>query len=485
MDDSAQDNSGQLNDNERRGLEGNVRRFVIFRLFYSARFYYPVFTVLFLDYGLSLEQFSILNIVWAITIVLCEVPSGALADLIGRKRLVVFAASLMVVEMALIVFAPMNSPTLLFLMFLGNRMCSGLSEAAASGADEALAYDSLKKLGREEQWSALLEKVSVVVAIGFSTTMILGAFAYDPGIVNGLLDAMNENWQLAESTVIRLPVVLTLCTSLIVLFTALGLYDLDTGSEHEQHDTREQLSEDVHAVTAAFRQILIAARWTLGHRFVLFVILAALALDSVGRQFVVLASEYWRAIDIPISAFGFVGAGLAMLGIVNARISRYLVNHRSPIFNFLVLSAILMVGLTGITFLIPYWGVIFAVGAFAMMSMVQFQSSFYINRAVDSRHRATVLSFRGLALNLGLGLASLLYTFVVAGLRLRADDQLTAEEVERLVFDQSLLVFPFYYLLLFIVLITAARFSISDCGIFFERPDPNRNSQAAEDSQEK
>jgi len=150
-----------------------------------------------------------------------------------------------------------------------------------------------------------------------------------------------------------------------------------------------------------------------------------------------------------------------------------------------VLSAILMVGLTGITFLIPYWGVIFAVGAFAMMSMVQFQSSFYINRAVDSRHRATVLSFRGLALNLGLGLASLLYTFVVAGLRLRADDQLTAEEVERLVFDQSLLVFPFYYLLLFIMLIIAARFSISDCGIFFERPGPNRNSQAAEDSQEK
>jgi len=103
-------------------LEGNLRRFTIFRLFYSARFYYPVFTVLFLDYGLTLEQFAILNIVWALTIVLAEVPSGALADIVGRKRLVVFAAAMMVVEMALIVFAPIGASPLLFLFFLSNRI---------------------------------------------------------------------------------------------------------------------------------------------------------------------------------------------------------------------------------------------------------------------------------------------------------------------------------------------------------------------------
>ena len=87
-------------------LEANLKRFIAFRLLYSARFYYPVFTVLFLDYGLTLEQFAILNIVWALTIVGAEVPSGALADIVGRKRLVVFAAVLMVAEMALIAFAP-------------------------------------------------------------------------------------------------------------------------------------------------------------------------------------------------------------------------------------------------------------------------------------------------------------------------------------------------------------------------------------------
>jgi len=53
------------------------------------RFYYPVFAVLFLDFGLSVGQFAVLNAIWAATIVLCEVPSGALADAVGRRALVV------------------------------------------------------------------------------------------------------------------------------------------------------------------------------------------------------------------------------------------------------------------------------------------------------------------------------------------------------------------------------------------------------------
>ena len=56
----------------------NIRCFVAFRLLFNARFYYPVFTILFLDYGLTIEQFALLNSVWAATIVIAEVPSGAL-----------------------------------------------------------------------------------------------------------------------------------------------------------------------------------------------------------------------------------------------------------------------------------------------------------------------------------------------------------------------------------------------------------------------
>lgn len=459
-------------------LESNLRRFIVFRLLYTARFYYPVFTVLFLDYGLTLEQFAVLNLVWALTIVLAEVPSGALADIVGRKRLVVFAASMMVLEMALIAFAPIGSSSLLFLLFLGNRICSGLSEAAASGADEALAYDSLKALGREEDWSKLLERTTFIVSIGFFTTMILGAFAYDPTIVNGLLGFINEAWVLPESIVIRLPVLLTLVTACAVFVTALGFYDLDEAAIADKKSKRkaEQGPDTEHPLLEPFRQIGAAAKWTFNHRFVLFVILAGLALDSVGRQFAVLSSEYYRIIDIPVSWFGFIGAGMSLVGIVNAKISRYLVNNHSPITNFLILSAVLMVGLIGLALAIPLYGVLFAVGAFAMMGMVQFQASYYINKEVDSSIRATVLSFKGLALNLGLGVASLLYTAYVAGLRSQQQGLLSDEALETRVFIDSLAAFPVYYVVLFALVIIAARVMIRDCNVFFAKPGARKKA---------
>ncbi|MCP3896253.1 MAG: MFS transporter, partial [Bacteroides sp.] len=51
----------------------NVKLFIAFRIFFNARFYYPVFTILFLDFGLTISQFALLNAVWAATIVILEV----------------------------------------------------------------------------------------------------------------------------------------------------------------------------------------------------------------------------------------------------------------------------------------------------------------------------------------------------------------------------------------------------------------------------
>src|SRR6478752_5505210 len=87
-------------------LSGNPRRFVLFTVFYNARAYYPVLAVLFLDLGLTLDQFVLLNLIWAATIFLFEVPSGALADTVGRRKLLIFAASLMIMEMLCLLFAP-------------------------------------------------------------------------------------------------------------------------------------------------------------------------------------------------------------------------------------------------------------------------------------------------------------------------------------------------------------------------------------------
>ena len=94
---------------------------------------------MFLDYGLTLGQFGILNGLWAVTIVLLEIPRRS--DTIGRRKLLIFGAVCMLLEMGVLLVAPIGGGTWLFVLFAFNRLLSGAAEAAVSGADEALAYD--------------------------------------------------------------------------------------------------------------------------------------------------------------------------------------------------------------------------------------------------------------------------------------------------------------------------------------------------------
>ena len=194
----------------RTPLSRNIPLFIAFRVLFNARWYYPVLAVLFLDFGFSVEEYALLNVAWAAAIVGLEVPSGALADQFGRKRMVVFAAVLMVVEMAVFAFAPRGNPTLLFALFLVNRVLSGAAEASASGADEALAYDSLVAEGRTGEWPNVLEQLMRWQSVAFFVTMMVGAAAYDANFIQGIFDTVGLPWKVTQEMSMRFPIYLTL-----------------------------------------------------------------------------------------------------------------------------------------------------------------------------------------------------------------------------------------------------------------------------------
>ena len=73
---------------------------------------------MFLDFGLTISEFATLNLVWAISIILLEVPSGALADQLGRKKLVVISALLMVGEILILLITPVGSGIVFWLSLI-------------------------------------------------------------------------------------------------------------------------------------------------------------------------------------------------------------------------------------------------------------------------------------------------------------------------------------------------------------------------------
>lgn len=423
--------------NPRQRANRNLSAFTTFRAFFSARFYYPVYALLFLDFGLTLEQFGILNAVWALTIVLSEVPSGALADTIGRRKLLITAGICMAAEMAVLLLATPGAGTLVFYLFLVNRIISGLAEAAASGADEALAYDSLKAAGRELEWGRILEQVQRMTSVAFFFAMTLGAVVYDPSFVNAALNTIGFDAQFSQSQLVKLPIFLTFLSSLVVLFSAWRMHEI----KQPKKDLRETLAK-------SSRQILAAGRWITITPLAFGIVLCLMALDSVIRQYLTLASEYWKTIELPIASFGLIGSGTAILGIFTPRVARILADRYSPSFNLWITSALVLLGLCGLTLVIPFWGIAPAVLLHVAMQLMNYHSSRYLNEIAPSEQRATILSFKGLSTNLSYGITALLYSGLIALIKIKQESGPSAvnSATEATVFTESLIWFPVYFI---------------------------------------
>lgn len=416
----------------------NVRSFTLFRVFFSARFYYPVYTILFLDYGLTLEQFGVLNAIWAATIFLTEVPSGALADTIGRKNLLVATGILMILEMAVLLAAPIGGGALLFWLFLANRVISGLAEAAASGADEALTYDSLKAAGMESRWGHVLERVHRDTSLAFFFAMMTGAAVYDPDMVNAVLLLFGASLQVEQQDIVKLPVLLTFCSGIVVLMMAIRM----------QECVEEKHSGWIPTLKKSTRNTLAAGKWIWVTALPFGIILAVMAMDNIIRLFLTIASEYWTVIDLPIASFGLIGSGMALLGLIVPRVSRIMAEKTTPTKNFLTTAAIVFLGLFGLGFAIPYWGILPAILIWSGMGMTNYFVSRYLNEVAPSDQRATVLSFRGLSTNFAYGLAAICFSLLIATIKSQEAMQLIAEPELRqeTVFIESLSWFPGYFL---------------------------------------
>ncbi|MFH1153317.1 MAG: MFS transporter [Pseudomonadota bacterium] len=381
-----------------------------FRVFFNSRFYYPVFTVLFLDFGLTLEQFAILNAVWAGTIVLAEVPSGALADILGRRRLLVASAMIMVVEIALISFAPDPGSPGVFACFLVNRVLSGLAEAAASGADEALAYDTLSANSMAHDWGRVLERLMRFQSIGFILAMTLGAALYDPALMTrlGLLSGMFSG--ITREVTLRLPLYLTLVMAVLALGATLVMTEAQPGSQED----KVGVLQGKQGILQAFSLTFTAGQWIVKTPFVLFVLMFGMLFDGIIRMVITLGSQYYRVIGLPESSFGIIGATVAVLGMFVPRIARTIAEKRTPSLGLWVTSSLTVTGLLGMAMFWPVAGLAPALITFSAMYFTGFLVSFHVNRATSSQRRATVLSFKGLVYNISYGVLGLAYSGLVS-----------------------------------------------------------------------
>ncbi|GAA3775464.1 MFS transporter [Streptomyces phyllanthi] len=141
---------------------------------------YPVYALLFADTGLSVWQISSLFVLWSLTGVLVEIPSGAWADAVSRRMLLWLGPLLGAVGFALWVLVPSYEA------FAAGFVLWGVRGALGSGALEALVYEELDRLGAADHYARVMGRaqaaglVGVVAAMGLAGPVL--AFGGYPAV---------------------------------------------------------------------------------------------------------------------------------------------------------------------------------------------------------------------------------------------------------------------------------------------------------------
>ncbi|WP_329082731.1 MULTISPECIES: MFS transporter [unclassified Streptosporangium] len=138
--------------------------------------FYPFYALLFVDTGLSTAEISSLLVIWSVTSVVLEVPSGVWADAVSRRALLALAPLLAAVGFGLWGAAPS------YWVFAVGFVLWGASGALQSGALEALVYTELDHLGAAGRYAAIMGRAR---AVGTGAAMVSMAVAAPVFAVGG------------------------------------------------------------------------------------------------------------------------------------------------------------------------------------------------------------------------------------------------------------------------------------------------------------
>ncbi|MGW6424292.1 MFS transporter [Nocardia sp. NPDC055053] len=147
------------------GVRGVALRAVLFKGTRDLLPIYALYGVLFADHGLSTAQISLLLALWSMTAFVLEVPSGAWADTVSRRALLVLSSLLQATCFALWMLAPS------FLGFALGFVVWGVASSLESGTFEALIYDDLVARGEPSAYASIMgwargaQETTVLVAI--------------------------------------------------------------------------------------------------------------------------------------------------------------------------------------------------------------------------------------------------------------------------------------------------------------------------------
>lgn len=151
-------------------LKNNISLDFLFRFFCNFAIVDGIFILYLAQKGLPLWQIGILEAIFHVASLISEIPSGALADLLGRKQVLLASRLCGIISSCIMIFA--NHIWMLGIGFVFTAWSYNL----LSGSEEALLYDSLLELKSEEKYFKINGKLEFIAEVSQGIAIFLGGF---------------------------------------------------------------------------------------------------------------------------------------------------------------------------------------------------------------------------------------------------------------------------------------------------------------------
>ena len=333
----------------------------------AASFIWGINTIFLLDAGLSnLEAFAA-NAFFTAGMVLFEIPTGVVADTIGRRvSYLAGTVTLMITTLLYVLLWQVEGP---FWAWAVVSVLLGLGFTFFSGAVEAWLVDALDATGYDGSLESIFGKGQIVTGIGMLTGSVVGGFV-------------------AQLTSLGVPFVMRAAVLLVMFgFAFTVMRDIGFSPKKSEGTLREmrlitRASVDHGLRVPSVRWLMLASPFTAGVGIYAFYALQPYLLELIGDP----------------EAYGIAGitaalvAGAQIVGGVAAPRIRGLFRLRTSALLFAVgfsATTLLLIGLVE-----NFWVVVGLIAIWAMLfaaSMPIRQS--YLNGMIPSQQRATILSF--------------------------------------------------------------------------------------------
>jgi MFS family permease len=317
-------------------------------------FYYLKFT----DYA----GIGFLEAVMITTATIGEIPTGAIADMVGKKKAVIVAFVISGIGNLAMAFAP-SYEVLLF-----SIITMTLGGCFYSGSLEALVYDGLKQEHKEGVFDRVVSRMNTMQNLGMAIS----------GAVGGYLYTINNS----------LPFIM------VAVFYALGaivaMWLVEPAIDTEKYSWRAFVSQNRAGFAQLFNKVEVKK------------VVIALLIPSAFMVATENVLSDATAVELGLNSvqLGIYASVLFMVGVVFSENTERILKLFRPKMLYLVLTAIYLLTLM----LMPAAGLIVGISLlfirYAVQTVYDNFTSVRLNSVIESRYRATTLSTYSLIRNI-------------------------------------------------------------------------------------